>query len=96
MSQQILICTFTPNSLYPKIKLMRFRYGRGHSSARYGQGRGHILMDDVRCNGNETSLKQCRQLGWGRHNCDHSKDAGVECSSNHLPSDKFFRSISFF
>ncbi|CAM4592007.1 unnamed protein product [Lepidochelys olivacea] len=49
-------------------------------SARFGQGRGNIFLDDVQCSGNEYFVWQCQHRGWGIHNCGHSEDASVICS----------------
>ncbi|XP_072529168.1 antigen WC1.1-like [Salminus brasiliensis] len=54
------------------------------SEAHFGSGLGPIWMDDVDCHGTESRLKNCRLRGWGRHNCDHGRDAGVICSGVRL------------
>ncbi|XP_062615389.1 neurotrypsin-like, partial [Saccostrea cucullata] len=48
--------------------------------AHYGQGSGPIHLDIVSCNGTETDIGQCPNLGWGIHNCGHHEDASVSCS----------------
>ncbi len=50
-----------------------------YRGARFGEGTGPIIMDDVQCAGTENGLLSCI------HNpittdCTHSEDAGVRCS----------------
>ena len=52
-----------------------------NTSAAFGEGKGQIWMDNVQCTGNESSLTECARSRWGTHNCFHSEDAGVICTT---------------
>ena len=49
-------------------------------SATYGQGTGHIFLDNVLCDGSEPVLAKCGHLGVNiTRSCSHGDDAGVIC-----------------
>jgi len=50
--------------------------------AYFGPGAGIIQLDNLKCVGGEASLQECSHIGWDVHNCDHTEDAGVTCSSS--------------
>lgn len=47
---------------------------------------GPILLDDVRCFGNETNIGQCPHSNWYDNNCNHDEDVVIECISPILRS----------
>lgn len=50
--------------------------------ARFGGGKGHFLLADVDCTGEESFLGQCPHAGWSLHNCTAREGASVICSGN--------------
>ena len=40
---------------------------------------GPIWLDDVRCRGSESLMRECGHLGWGVHSCNHGTVAGIHC-----------------
>lgn len=52
---------------------------RAYQYARYGQGEGPIVLDNVLCTGLEAYLTDCPNNGYYTHNCGHYEDAGVHC-----------------
>jgi hypothetical protein len=54
---------------------------RALQGKRVPDGTGQIWLDNVVCNGKEETLSSCNHNGFGIHDCWHSEDAGVECSS---------------
>ncbi|XP_036892195.1 neurotrypsin [Sturnira hondurensis] len=53
---------------------------RAWTQAHFGAGAGPVLLDEVRCTGNELSVDQCPKSPWGEHDCGHGEDAGVSCT----------------
>ncbi|XP_033096444.1 scavenger receptor cysteine-rich type 1 protein M130-like [Anneissia japonica] len=53
-----------------------------YRAAFYGSGVGPILLDDVNCQGTERDVLSCKHHaeGVGVHDCEHSEDAGVQCT----------------
>jgi hypothetical protein len=47
----------------------------------FGETTGPIHLDDVNCLGDEANIGYCTHLPWGSHNCQHSEDVAVSCSS---------------
>jgi len=45
----------------------------------FGAGIGRIWLDNVRCNGTESSIINCQHNGWGSHSCTHNEDVSVSC-----------------
>lgn len=52
---------------------------RARTMAYFGEGKGPIHVDNVKCTGSERSLADCIKQDIGTHNCRHSEDAGVIC-----------------
>ncbi|XP_038061742.1 deleted in malignant brain tumors 1 protein-like [Patiria miniata] len=49
------------------------------SNAHFGQGSGQIVLDDVNCQGYESSIAHCSHRSWFSTDCGHNEDAGVTC-----------------
>uniref|UniRef100_A0A8C4X7S2 Neurotrypsin n=1 Tax=Erpetoichthys calabaricus TaxID=27687 RepID=A0A8C4X7S2_ERPCA len=53
---------------------------KARTMAYFGEGKGPIHLDNVKCAGNEEFLADCIKQSIGMHNCRHSEDAGVICN----------------
>ncbi|KAM6066900.1 scavenger receptor cysteine-rich domain-containing protein DMBT1-like [Chlamydotis macqueenii] len=56
------------------------------SEAFFGEGTGEIVLDEVECGGDESSLEQCSHRRLGTHDCYHKEDAGVICQGTQVDS----------
>ncbi|XP_038052393.1 deleted in malignant brain tumors 1 protein-like [Patiria miniata] len=50
--------------------------------AHFGQESGPILLSNVTCIGNESSIDQCEHNEWFSHNCNPADDVGVTCGES--------------
>ena len=60
-------------------KQLGYSRGSARVSAYFGKGSGLILLDDVNCNGGESSIFECSHRTFGEHDCKHNEDVGVVC-----------------
>ncbi|XP_032868883.1 neurotrypsin-like [Amblyraja radiata] len=67
---------------------------KARTMAYFGEGRGPIHLDNVKCTGQEPSLDECVTPGYGIHNCWHSEDAGVICDYQEDPLEELASSGS--
>ena len=66
----------------------------------FGQNTRQIWFNEVNCEGNETSISECKHLGWEGHDCRYYFDASVVCrptskAQKYLSKKQFFLSFVF-
>jgi len=49
---------------------------------RFGESTGDILLDDVDCEGSESSLADCEHAEWGDHDCAQWEYVSIVCVDN--------------
>ncbi|KAA0716886.1 Scavenger receptor cysteine-rich domain-containing group B protein [Triplophysa tibetana] len=77
------VCDDAWDILDAKVVCRQMRCGlprAAQEQAFFGQGRGTIHLDNLKCTGMEANLLQCSHIAWNVHNCDHSEDASVTCA----------------
>ena len=63
--------------------------------ASYPTGEEQIWLDDVHCEGGESSIRYCSHNGWGEHNCAHAEDVGIVCRRGGTGECPLLRTIHF-
>ena len=71
--------TFVSRSTYnSSVIFICFSVANSFNNAHFGPGTGPIVLDDLRCTGNETNLHEC-PFDPSTTDCNHARDAGVRC-----------------
>lgn len=60
-------------------RMMGKSYSSYSTDQRHPAGRDHFLLDDLDCEGNETSLFDCKHSGIGEENCSDNEYVAVSC-----------------
>ena len=60
-------------------KQMGYSRGSARVSGYFGEGSGLVLLDNVKCNGGESTVFACSHRNFGESDCGHNEDAGVVC-----------------
>ena len=55
--------------------------------SQFGKGTGAILLDELDCNGNETSILECSFDPWTINNCNDNEWVGVSCIADVVTPD---------
>ncbi|KAH3710081.1 hypothetical protein DPMN_069547 [Dreissena polymorpha] len=64
-------------------RLLGFYFGAADPvPSRYGPGKGMVMVDNLDCDGVEADLHLCRSGPWEQSTCPHSRDIGVNCSTD--------------
>ena len=67
-------------------------FGATVDPAQYGTTTLPILLDDVKCSGDESNLLSCPQLPINStHNCQHFEDVAIQCTGK-VHEEKLFPS----
>ena len=77
-------------------KMLNFSGANRVESFGPGNSSFPILMDNVKCRGDEHTIAACQHDGWEMHNCFHSEDAGVVCRNDSVPSPEGKHSLYTF
>ncbi|XP_015463729.3 neurotrypsin isoform X1 [Astyanax mexicanus] len=77
------VCDDNWTEHHAQVVCRQLGYSRGRAEVApdgaYEEGTGMILLDEVKCRGDERSLLECEHAVWGRHDCSHSEDVGIRC-----------------
>ena len=75
--------SFEQNNNGASVLCRMMGYPSGEYSTSYRQAgvqkSDRIWLDDVRCTGAESHIKDCIRNEWGANDCGHSEDVAIKC-----------------
>jgi len=70
-------------------KQLGYSGGSARSGAYFGEGTGSILLNNVNCSGNESSIFECDNR-YKVNDCGHHQDAGVVCIGRRVEGKELY------
>eukprot|EP00057_Strongylocentrotus_purpuratus_P003863 XP_003727540.2 PREDICTED: galectin-3-binding protein isoform X2 [Strongylocentrotus purpuratus] len=68
-------------------------YSLRYLESKYGQGRGPIMLSNVRCTGTEAKLTDCPADPWEQNQCTRDQEVGVMCRGTRTEQTKAAREL---
>ncbi|KAJ8034421.1 hypothetical protein HOLleu_21253 [Holothuria leucospilota] len=79
------VCNFGWDSVDADVVCRQLGYPAAtetYKNTSIGEGSGFVWLTNVRCNGSESSLLECKHEKFGQRECTHEEDVGVLCKGN--------------
>ncbi|KAK3091405.1 hypothetical protein FSP39_019663 [Pinctada imbricata] len=73
------ICSDRFNISAANVACKQLGFAGAKSVKHFGAGSGQIWLDEVRCNGSEKNILDCKKNSFAAHDCTHNQDVGVVC-----------------
>ena len=55
---------------------------KAERNSKFGSGNANFLLDEVNCDGTESTLEECTHPPWKEHDCRSHEVAGVTCGAD--------------
>ena len=75
------VCSEGFDNVAAEVACQQLDFHTGTFTTDVTQGTGTIWLGNVDCKYGKSELSECRMSDWGVHECTHSQDIGLTCTS---------------